>query len=410
MISIEEEKNIRKILKEENFFGTPLPDKVNARRSVAKLNLDLALEDKYKNITGITVDIANILNNYHSYALETTFNTYDLERQIEDLSYVRYARVSHVINDRIPSSNYQVGYIIQQDDSYYMAEKILGLSGTTEPVWSIPITIAEQNFKDIDPMRTYIDTDGNEKSEYYLTTDGSLVWKCYKRLPNIKDISEWQPNYNYGLNEYVYTNSQPKYMFKCVDIKKTSGLNIPNISNAKLKDFIIDGSLVWVVKDYTDAPQWSSFTQYSIGDSVNVSNSALYSLECVSYTGTIESTNEIEFSKEKYKIVSKDPTAFYVSGDVTKFFKAGDTISAEYSKGYINYSVSNASYISTSNLTQITVTQMIDVTKSFQNLITVQRGTRDGQILWEIVEDINNIKYNWDTYATYDYSLNIIRG
>ena len=53
------------ILREENYFGTPLPDIVIPRREVADLKISLALSNKYKSVSDINLDIDNILKNYY---------------------------------------------------------------------------------------------------------------------------------------------------------------------------------------------------------------------------------------------------------------------------------------------------------------------------------------------------------
>ena len=58
-----EVEKINEVLKNENYFGTPLPDIVVPRREVADLTIQLALKDKYKNISDITLVIDNILYN-----------------------------------------------------------------------------------------------------------------------------------------------------------------------------------------------------------------------------------------------------------------------------------------------------------------------------------------------------------
>lgn len=391
LLSNSEKEQFQEVLKEENFFGTPLPDITVNRRYVAYLNISIALKDKYKNVSDIQIDIDNLLSNYYNYKLRYTFNTFDLERQIEKLSYVRYARVGHIINDRTPGTNYQIGYILNKDSNYYICAQILGLSGSEEPNWSVPF-----NSKVIDTG--------------LLTSDGSLVWQTFKKLPNMSRnmLTEWKRDFQYGIGEYVYSNRFPDYMFKCVNIVKSSGYQEPDVSSVELKDFIVDNGIVWVTKNRMDATTWAPYRTYSLGDTVNISSNSNFSFECVSYTGTTGTEDTLEFELPTYKIINQDQKALYIEGDKSFYFRVGDIISVAYSQGYTNMTIKNCIYRADKNYTQITVNQDINVLNNYEYILSEARGTRDGQILWKLVEDINEIKYPWNGYVTFSYDLDII--
>lgn len=395
LLSENEETQVQELLKKENFFGTPLPDITPPRREVANLAISIALTNKYKNIADINLDIENLLESYYDSILGSTFSTYDLERKIESLSYVRYARVSHVVNDRVPNAQYQVGYILTEGDQMYIAEKILGLSGNSTPNWNIPITGQEGSA---------IDT-GLE------TSDGSIVWRAYKRLPNMPtlDFSERQSNMQYGIGDYVYDKTAPNYMFKCVDLIKSSGFTAPDLTYAEVGDFFVDGYLVWVAKDRIEGDEvgeWSATTNYSLGQSVNVPTNSNLSLECVSYRGTAGTAVDLEFEKPYYEVLSQTENTFVVSGNMTFYFRPDDIISATYAGGANSFPVVSSTYDGTNTI--ITVGREIDSTISYLNLYTAERGTRDGQILWKLVEDPDNITYPWNGYVVFDHTLTII--
>ena len=128
-LSNTEVEEVREILDQENFFGTPLPDITVPRREVADIVIQIVLKDKYKSISDINLDIENILKNYYNRELNVSFNVYELERRIEDLSYVKYARVAFKINERATNTNYQLGHLIKVGDNYYKASKIMGYTG-----------------------------------------------------------------------------------------------------------------------------------------------------------------------------------------------------------------------------------------------------------------------------------------
>ena len=394
LLTKSEMQGVNEVLVKENFFGTPLPDITAPRRAVAKLQISVALKNKYKNISDVQLDIDNIIANYYDETLGLTFSVYDLERQIEGLSYVKYARVSHALNDRVANTNYQLGYMLYADNDYYMVSQILGSSGTTEPAWSVP----GNSIKVIDT--------GLE------TTDGSLVWRAYKKLPNMpsEKYSEWQPNTQYGIGEYVFSSRYSNYMFKCVDLSKNTGSLAPDLTAVKKGDFIVDGGIVWVVKDYSsDAPVWTSYTNVRLGESRNVtSSSSDFTLECISYTGTVGTVSDLSFEQDEYQIVGSTSTSFTVAGNKKDYFNEGDVIIAVHKGGTASFSVLNSAYNALSNTTVINVYQMVDTTLGYTTIFTEEKGTKDGQILWKRVEDINTVTYDWNMYMTFDYDLDII--
>lgn len=394
LLTTSEKKEVENVLKEENFFGTPLPDITVPRREVANLKIDIALLDKYKNISDIEVDVDNILKNFYNYSLALKFSTYNLERAIENLSYVRYARVSHKINKRQNGTNYQIGYVLNHQGNSYIASKILGLSGSTPPNWNVPLGSPR-------PIDTGLET-----------VDGNIRWRTFKKLPNMSnsDLSMWRPNFRYGIGEYVYTDTFPNYMFKVVDLIKSSGPVEPNLKFMEPKEFIVDGSVVWVTKKKTDAPMWKSFTNYSLGDCVNSVTSSELTLECISYTGTSGTEDNIEFELANYKILGKTANTFSVKGDKTFYFRKGDVISVSSNVGYTSFSVSNSVFDSSVGRTIISVYQNVDPETDYGEIITELRGTRDGQILWTLIDDITDIQYNWNSYVTFDYEVNVIEG
>ena len=397
LLSASEKEEITGLLAEERYFGTPLPDITNPRREVANLKISLALNTKYKNISDIDLDIDNILENYYDARLGATFSTYDLERKLEALSYVKYARVSHVINDREADKNYQVGYILEHTDTdgkkyYYIASNILGLSGSTTPNWNLPTSAPAE-----------IDT-GLE------TQDGSLIWRAYKQLPGMPAASYFARtnNMQYGIGDYVYdSNNAPGYMFKCVDIIKSSGFTEPDITYAETGDFVVDGGIVWVVIPRSDyANDWASSTNYRLGSSVNVRNNQSYSLESIGYTGTAGTDENLDFELPIYDVVSQTTNTFLVTGNKTFYFRPNDIITVTHAGGSTSFAVVSSVYNGTN--TVITVSHDIDTGITYEKIYTTARGTRDGQVLWTLIEDPDNITYPWNGYVVFDHELEII--
>lgn len=395
-------EQVDSLLREERFFGTPLADITPPRRAVANLKISVALTNKYTNISDVDADIYSIIESYYDSALGVSFSTFDLERRIENLSYVRYARVSHVINSREVNQNYQLGYIMKMDEednkNFYMVSKILGITGNKKPQWNVPLNAGA----DIDTGRE--------------TLDGNIYWRTYKRLPNMNsaDISAWSANASFGVGDYVYDEEFPDYMFKVVDLAKSSGYNTPDLSNAQKGDFILDGGLVWVTKDYSDTYEaWEPLTNYRLGRSVQVQGDTNFSLELISYTGTT-GTGGIDFETPYYTVSSTLETgsnlAFTVAGNKTFYFRSNEVMYGAYEEGYKTFTIARSFYNRSTGLTTIVTSQSWNEYSSitFDKLYVTTRGTRDGQILWSIIDDTDNITYDWNEYVTFSHTLDII--
>ena len=397
LVSASEREGVIELLKKENYFGTPLPDITNPRREVANLQIDIALNTKYKNIADINEDINNILANFYDMRLGSTFNTFDLERKVESLSYVKYARVGHVVNKRVPDANYQVGYILENDGQTYIASKILGMTGIGTPSWNVPLVAPSE-----------IDT-GLE------TTDGNIIWRAYKKLPNMPDdcYYERQDSTQYGIGDYVFDPNLPGYMFKCVDLIKSSGYEEPDISLLELGEFVTDGSLVWVTKERSETySNWQSTYNYRLGDSVNVGSSSEMSLECVSYTGTVDSEEDVSFEQTEYVISQVDVAGsiFIVDGNKSYYFRPDDLIQVKVQgkEDYEIFTVKSVVYFAANGKTHITVRQTLSDGEKYLSVRTKERGTRDGQILWNLIDNVDEITYPWNGYVVFDHVLNIL--
>jgi hypothetical protein len=447
-LSNTEIEKVRNILKDENFFGTPLPDILPPRREVADIKIQLALTDKYRNISDINLDIDNILKNYYNRELSAHFNVYDLERLIENLEYVKYARVFFKVDEREPNKTYQLGQIVSVKNkkgeiNNYKASKILGVTGITEPEngWGVPIN-----------PPTEIDTD-------IIIQDGSIYWKCFKKLPDMPklSISLRKPTARYGIGDYMELSQYPDYMFKCVDIVRVSGTTEPDTTGHLLGDFIVDGNIVWVVKDYINDDNtgtWSSMTRYQLGQTVNAKGE--YSLECVSYRG-VTSTNEndkMSFEQSEYAIdyfdnyyqdyiVPGDDDSdsdadtdtdtnetereykygrFYVEGDVTYYFDSGEPVEAITDLGVeTTFAISGVVYPSVDKngkvCTEVRVRRyqdgaasepIIDMSKNYKTLRVAKRGTEDGDIEWTLVDNVDDMTYGWNSYVTFSHEVEIL--
>lgn len=406
------------LLKDQNYFGTPLPDIVVPRREEAYLRISVALKNKYKNISDVDYDIENILKNFYNVYLNVSFNTYELERKIEDLSYVKYARVEHIINDRNPNAYCQLGYLTYDEDSknYYKISNVLGVTGTqlnSSLNWRPSITVEDA-----------IDTNA-------VFQDGALYWKCYKKLPGVS-MRKRYPNSTFGLGEFMHTGSDnpalENFMFKCIDMVRYSGTVKPDVTTAELGDFIEDGGLVWVVIDRVSDPtitEWESSKQYRIGQRVNASGD-YFSLECVAYAGRTSSSSTPAFFKDVLPINTitqeADPFATVtVEGNYAQYFKEGDVVTAEYTNtggsGIAFWEVQGISiYNSDENITTFKVVNydknlgslVVIEGNKYTNVYPVFRYSIDGDVAWELVEDPTNIQYGWDSFISFKHEVEIL--
>lgn len=370
----------------ERLMGTPLPDLTPPRRELINLNIYLELNNTFKDANDIKSDVDNILASNYEVALEQSFNVYSLERLLESLSYVFRARVSYDMKSRTNSTSFQLGEIITKNGNYYKASKILGLSGESAPLWTIPT----EPIKEID---TGIEIE-----------DGSVYWKCYKRL-DVEDITEWQPRTKYALGDYVYVEDIPDYMFKCVDLKKYSSTTAPDVTLIKEGDFLVDGSIIWVCKiTNISVPDRENSTAYRLGDSVNIGGATF---ECVSYTG-YTATSEPVFEKNYYDVASVSTSAVLITGDYTDFFKEDDVIKLTSDNTAYTLIVTGSSYNILTNKTTVSVRQTLNTNKNYTVVTPRHRGTKDGDILWEIVPedaDFNIVQYGWNVYNSFAYNL-----
>lgn len=371
----------------ERLMGTLLPDTTPPRRELITLNIFLELYDKFKETSEIQTDINNLIVTNYEVLLKQKFNVYTLERLLESLSYVFRARVSFNIKARTNSTLYNLGDLIQDNGTVYKASKILGLAGQNEPTWNVP-------------QETPIEVDTELETE-----DGAVIWRCYKKLD--VEMTKWTSRGRYGIGDYVYTDSYPYFMFKCVDVKKYSATTPPNVSVVNVGDFIIDGSIVWVCKATNSTlPERENSTLYKLGDSVNIGG---VTFECVSYVG-YSASSKPSMETDSYEVDSATESSITLKGDCTPFFSVGDRIKAVTDIYTYVYSVSGISYDATDDLTILNIAQTVNTEKEYSVVMPLFRGTKDGEIFWTILSstsDITEIQYDWNVYNSFKYSLTI---
>lgn len=399
------------LLRDQNYFGTPLPDITPPRREEAFLHISIALKNKYKNISDINLDIDNILKNFYDTYLNVSFSTYDLERQIENLSYVKYARVAYKVFDREKNSMYQLGYMTQDPNTgdYYKVSNMTGEAGVlsdNELNWASSITVGT----DIDTNAVFL--------------DGQIYLKCFKRLNDMTPfkLKKRYPGRSYAIGDFLYVDTPllKDYMFKCIDVFRQSGSTAPDVSTLEIGDFVEDRGIVWVAIDRVSDPvvsEWQPSKNYRLGQRVNPLGRTDISLECISYAGVTNSSDSIQFFKAELPILrlTEDREAFIVAGNQVAYFKEGDNILIKYDMGDSqsgeDYFIVGASQMIDGDKTKVTLSKdskKFNTSYYYTTVYPVSRDTVDGEILWEYVEDPNKVQYDWNSYVTLKHELEIL--
>lgn len=441
----ETDKLLNKVLIKENYFGTPLPDITVPRRLATLLNINLKVTNKYMNIDNIREDIDNILATNYNVLLEQNFNVYQLERLLENtLPYVVYARVSFQIGERTTDTQYQLGSIIENEDNYYLANNVLEESANNEPTinqdtWQQITTLA--NSGNSNPYYNYsanidLGVDILDRMNDDITSPVGIIWRVFKKIPYLEGLQEWQPNTLYKLGDYTTISTQPNLMLKCVNMYKQSGATQPDTSNVEVGDFIIDNNLVWVCIPYIDFSllneqdqeptpdndqnhSWSANSYYKLGAKINLNGLAFQLISFAGFSGL----NDITFEKASYNIVNTIPTqvtptqfnlTLAIQGNLQGVFEVGEQINIVTPSGIVTtcnikqietYPASGGSEQFTNILTDMEypATGM----ETFVTLLSNRTGTKDGKVLWKVLDSIEDIQYEWNCYNIFDYKLTI---
>lgn len=294
-------------------FGRPYPDIYHSLREVTTLDVELRLTNRYTTEESAKIDTRNIIDSNFSNKFNSSFNIYDLEELLNDISYVKTSRVNLHIGDRRPYSLQKIGDMIKIDGNIYKCKGILGESGSEEPNWN--------------------DLEISDNKQIYtgqLVQDHNVVWMCYKRLSAMAEVYRWEANHMYKIGDWVYTDALPNYMFKCVDIVRYTGKDVPDVTNVEVGDFIEDGTIVWVCITYNSYyDERISNKQYSLGDKVNING---LSFEYVGQLGYTDSSDGVVFndSTEDLMILPDDVrTPGYIYFEDTSLYdtiKPGDVL------------------------------------------------------------------------------------
>lgn len=265
-------------------FGRPLPDIVNPIEEVTTLDVTIGAVNRYTDEASITADVQSITDANYANVLETTFDKYDLENLLNKLTYAKYSRVGIHTGERTPYTTKRIGDFINANNSVYKCTGILGQTGINEPEWNIPAD-------DTTVERIYTGLE---------TQDNNIIWACYKKL-NIDEIQSWKPSKKFKLGEFVYSDSIPQYMFRVVDILRTSGVGGPNITGVEVGDYVEDNNMTLLCITYNAAYEDRvNSHQYRLGDKFNYGG---LSFEYVGMTGKTSTDEALTFNDAEYSLL-----------------------------------------------------------------------------------------------------------
>ncbi len=391
-----ERTNLKTTLEGERSIGAPLPDITNPKRDLVTLDISIKPLNNLVSLANVNTDLNSIFEVYYENIVNKTLDTFDVEKLIEQLSYVKYARVTVNEKTRIANTYYNIGDVILKDDINYKACEVLGQSDSLEPLWNVPA---------LSIPATDIDTELD-------TIDNSIVWRTYKKL-DISRLENWQANTKYKIGDYVLSTSFPYYMFKVVDLIKYNDEALSatpsGFSTGEIGDFVNDGNILWVRKLLNMShPDRTANTNYRLGDNIKVGS---YSYECVGYRGKTDealSTTPI-FELDEYIIVDKGADYFEITGDYSAFFKEDDVLKVFVSNSlYYSFSVDTVAYLNSTGRTRVTVNQTVVNSLSYTKIQKEYVGTQDGFINWVIVDDNTKCLTSWKSYNSINYDLTIL--
>lgn len=378
-------------------FGRPTPDIIDPVREVTTLDVTLGVTNRYTDEATITTDVQNIVDANYADTLKSTFNIYNLEAKLNKLSYAEYARVSMHTETRQPSTLKRIGDMVLQNDTTYKCVGILAKSGQDEPYWNIPSELVDQ-----------VDV-----ATGLLTEDYEVVWACYKRLSSMENVYAWKSNHNYMLGDYVYSESIPNYMFKCVDLVKYSGDNEPDTTSVEVGDFVEDGDLLLVCITYNSSyATRGNSEQHSIGDKFNIGSLSFQYVAPIGYTSSDDTMTFTDSLYDLYVFPDEDKPSesgnIYIDGgDVAELLNVGDILRVS----TVEYEETSWYEEDTANLTMnsvldVDVKEYTDSTTDTTTDSTIDSGTvsttsNSITINMEVVDDTTATEETESALASY---------
>ena len=328
-----EENSIHNTLEPARYFGRPFPDMEDPKREVTTLNITLGLTTTYKFEDDIRTDVRNIIDGMYKDKFDQTVDVYDIEQELKQLTYVKYARVYLNTPKRKSLTRYRKGDMMVETFDYgidgtvdktYRCKDILGMSSEVEPIWNVP------------PAVKSIETG-------YITVDRELIWQCYKKLANLDNVTPWNYNSYYAVGDFVSTSTYPNYVFKCISLIARNGEQAPDVVGVEVGDYVEDGNLLLVCIPYNSSDyenRGDKSSTHKLRDRYNING---LSFEVVGFLGMTSGSTTVKVRSESQELYSIPVDArpdmpagnlYLDSGDYRAYVKQGDLIqvSAKLSK------------------------------------------------------------------------------
>lgn len=364
-------------------MGVAPPFITDPRHVKVILDVVIKKQDIPTEFTDVERDVRNVVEGYLSKKLAPEVDLYLMEHDIEDLSYVKTARVEYHAETWKASTKYRLGDFVEpisQNGKIYRAIDFIAPSGVSEPAWDYDINTVIQ--------------------------DNNLQWRCIHRYgAPIK----WRANKTYKVGDTVVPTIENRLnkgiMYELVEILRKSGTTQP-AWNPQIQSFTEDGDLIWVCKNKnTTDPAWRANTIYRKGDSIAVGN---FSYECVGYKGTSGNSQPDWKTTQKYLIsgVNTANKEFYLAGNHVDKYVADDIVRVRNSSsnnGY--YTVVDSAYFD--GKTIIAVAENIPSNTVDGYLYMEHLNTSDNGILWSVHDPIDVLTYRWNEYLVATINLTL---
>jgi hypothetical protein len=75
----------------------------------------------------------------------------------------------------------------------------------------------------------------------------------------------------------------------------------------------------------------------------------------------------------------------------------------------MTYVIKESIYQGVFNQTYVRTQQEVPTTTNYSRLAPAWVGTRDGEIMWAIIDDLSSVKYDWNVYNDINYKTIINR-
>lgn len=228
-------------------------------------NISISITLKQNTSENVPVVVRDVVESFDN-RLGIDFNLLDIEDILEDLSYVKIARVTFDLPDWESEELYTRGSFVLAQDSLLKAlmfKRHYRISGSTEPTWTILPNI--------------------------IIVDGGIIWESVQ--DDRGNLATWEAETEYEIGTTIMATDPAITMrFRVKEHIHNSGSTEPSWSEVE-GELFTDNNLVWIMREVEGTPStWEADTPYVIGDIVlPTTGTKMY--QVISYrseSGTVE--------------------------------------------------------------------------------------------------------------------------